>query len=134
MSSDTTATFIGVRVQGGLLPADLLAKLVTGVDVAGLSSKDFHLAAGESVRDAANRVWAYLRGAWAGYRDALAALPDVDTATSLTRERFTLVLLDQLGFGRVPTTGKGGITVGQHSFPVSHRWGRFRFTCSVAFH
>ncbi|MGV0741018.1 Eco57I restriction-modification methylase domain-containing protein [Mycolicibacterium sp. XJ870] len=123
MSSDATATFIGVRVQGGLLPADLLAKLVTGADVPGLSSKDFHLAAGESVRDAANRVWAYLRGAWAGYRDALAALPEGDPATSLTRERFTLVLLDQLGYGRVPTTGKGGITVGQHSFPVSHHWG-----------
>ncbi|BBZ55243.1 Eco57I restriction-modification methylase domain-containing protein [Mycolicibacterium phocaicum] len=123
MSSEATATFIGVRVQGGLLPADLLAKLVAGVDVPGLSSKDFHLATGESVRDAANRVWAYLRGAWTGYRDALAALPEDDTATSLTRERFTLVLLDQLGYGRVPTTGKGGITVGQHSFPVSHRWG-----------
>jgi hypothetical protein len=123
MSSEATATFIGVRVQGGLLPADLLAKLVAGVDVPGLSSKDFHLAAGESVRDAANRVWAYLRGAWIGYRDALAALPEDDTATSLTRERFTLVLLDQLGYGRVPTTGKGGITVGQHSFPVSHHWG-----------
>lgn len=123
MSSNATATFIGVRVQGGLLPADLLAKLVAGVDVPGLSSKDFHLAAGESVRDAANRVWAYLRGAWTGYRDALAALPEADPATSLTRERFTLVLLDQLGYGRVPTTGKGGITVGQHSFPVSHHWG-----------
>lgn len=123
MSSDATATFIGVRVLGGLLPADLLAKLVTGADLPGLSSKDFHLAAGESVRDAANRVWAYLRGAWTGYRDALAALPENDTATSLTRERFTLVLLSQLGYGRVPTTGKGGITAGQHSFPVSHQWG-----------
>lgn len=123
MSSDVTATFVGVRIQGGLLPADLLAKLVTGTDLPGLSSKEFHLAAGETVRDAANRVWAYLRGAWTGYRDALAALPDSDAATSLTRERFTLVLLDQLGYGRVPTTGKGGITVGEHSFPVSHHWG-----------
>ncbi|UHJ57114.1 N-6 DNA methylase [Mycolicibacterium fortuitum] len=124
MNRDTnTTTFIGVRIQGGLLPADLLAKLVTGTDLPGLSSQDFHLAAGESVRDAANRVWAYLRGAWTGYRDALAGLPDTDAATSLTRERFSLVLLDQLGYGRVPTTGKGGITLGKHSFPVSHHWG-----------
>ena len=43
--------------------------------------------------------------------------------TSLTRERFLLVLLDQLGYGRVPTTGRGGITVDGQSFPVSHLWG-----------
>lgn len=124
MSSDgATATFVGVRIQGGLLPADLLARLATGRDVDGLASKDYHLAAGESVRDAANRVWAYLRGVWAGYRDAMAALPESDAATTLTRERFTLVLLDQLGYGRVPTTGKGGMRVDGQPFPVSHLWG-----------
>lgn len=123
MSGDLTpTTFVGVRVVGGLLPADLLAKLVAG-QADGLSSKDFHLAAGETVRDAANRVWAYLRGAWATYRAALDALPDHDAATGLTRERFALVLLDQLGYGRVPPTGKGGLHVGDRSFPVSHLWG-----------
>ncbi|MGE0219268.1 Eco57I restriction-modification methylase domain-containing protein [Mycolicibacterium sp.] len=123
MSTDATASFVGVRIQGGLLPADLLAKLATGTDLPGLASSDFHLPAGESVREAANRVWAYLRGAWTTYRQALDGLPDSDTATSLTRERFLLVLLDQLGYGRVPTTGKGGVTVGEHSHPVSHLWG-----------
>jgi hypothetical protein len=113
---------VGVRVQGGLLPADLLSRLVTGTGLTGLSSKDFHLAAGETVRDAANRVWAYLRGAWTTYRQALAGLPETDAATALTRERFALVLLDQLGYGRVPTTGKGGLQVGERSFPVSHAW------------
>ncbi|WP_059015769.1 N-6 DNA methylase [Mycobacterium sp. M26] len=124
MSADTSSlNFVGVRVVGGLLPADLLAKLVAGQVQDGLSSKDFHLAAGESVRDAANRVWAYLRGAWTTYRQALAALPDADAATGLTRERFTLVLLDQLGYGRVHPTGKGGLQIGDRSFPVSHLWG-----------
>jgi hypothetical protein len=121
MSSGASA-FVGVRIQGGLLPADLLAPLASRVDVAGMRSTDYHLAAGESVSDAANRVWAYLRGAWSAYREALAALSDTDPATALTRERFSMVLLDQLGYGRVPTTGRGGITVGEHSFPISHLW------------
>ncbi|OBI45203.1 Eco57I restriction-modification methylase domain-containing protein [Mycobacterium colombiense] len=116
-------SLVGVRIQGGLLPADLVSRIATGADVAGLRSDDFHLPAGESVRDAANRVWAYLRGAWTTYRQALGKLPDNDPATSLTRERFTLVLLEQLGYGRVPTTGKGGITVADQNFPVSHEWG-----------
>ncbi|MBU3751374.1 MAG: SAM-dependent DNA methyltransferase, partial [Mycobacterium sp.] len=124
MSTDPTATsFVGVRVQGGLLPADLLAKLMSGQVSDGLSSKDFHLAAGETVREAANRVWAYLRGAWTSYRQLLAAQPESDAGTGLTRDRFLLLLLDQLGYGRVPTTPKGGIHVGERSFPVSHLWG-----------
>ena len=123
MSADTTTShFVGVRAVGGLLPADLLAKVVSG-QADGLSSKDFHLAAGETVRDAANRVWAYLRGAWASYRTALDALPKNDAATGLTRERFALVLLDQLGYGRVHPTPKGGLQVGERSFPISHLWG-----------
>ncbi|WP_255027142.1 N-6 DNA methylase [Rhodococcus sp. GA1] len=118
------ASFVGVRIQGGLLPADLPSQLATGNDPSGvtLSPKDYHLAAGETVRDAANRVWAYLRGAWTGYRDALAQLPHDASTTGLTRERFLLVLFDQLGYGRVPTTGRGGITVDGQPFPVSHVW------------
>lgn len=121
--SVSASTFVGVRIQGGLLPADLLGRLAARTGVDGLTSNDYHLAAGESVSDAANRIWAYLRGAWTTYREALAALPDSDAATAVTRERFLLVLLDQLGYGRVPTTGKGGITVGEHAFPISHHWG-----------
>ncbi|RRQ27381.1 SAM-dependent DNA methyltransferase [Rhodococcus sp. Eu-32] len=118
-------SFVGVRIQGGLLPADLPSQLASGLDPSGntLSPKDYHLATGETVRDAANRVWAYLRGVWTGYRDALAQLPADAPTTALTRERFLLVLLDQLGYGRVPTTGKGGIEVERHPFPVSHLWG-----------
>lgn len=118
-------SFVGIRIQGGLLPADLPSQLASGLDPQGetLSPKDYHLAAGETVRDAANRVWAYLLGAWTGYRDALAQTPESAPTTSLTRERFLLILLDQLGYGRVSTTGKGGLHVDGRSFPVSHAWG-----------
>jgi hypothetical protein len=117
--------FVGLRITGGLLPADLPSQLSVGHDPSGkvLSPKDYHLVTGETVRDAANRVWAYLRGAWTAYREALDQLPAGAPTTSLTRERFLLVLLDQLGYGRVPTTGRGGITVDGQSFPVSHLWG-----------
>ena len=75
------------------------------------------------MREAANRVWAYLRSAWVGYRDALERLPESDRATSLTRDRWLQILLDQLGYGRVPPTPAGGIAVDGKSFPVSHLWG-----------
>ena len=48
-------SFVGVRVQGGLLPAELLSRIAAGA-VSGQASADYHLAAGETVREAANRA------------------------------------------------------------------------------
>ncbi|MCF8608901.1 N-6 DNA methylase [Gordonia sp. HY285] len=118
-------SYVGVRIQGGLLPADLPSQLAAGHDPLGkaLEPRDYHLAAGETVRDAANRAWAYLCGVWTGYRDALSQLPEGAPTTGLTRERFLLILLKQLDFGQVPASGKGGIAVDGRNFPVSHEWG-----------
>lgn len=117
-------SYVGVRIQGGLLPGSLLPRLVgskaAGID--GLSGGDYGLAHGETVREAANRVWAYLTTVWSGYRTALADLPDSDRATTLTRDRWLQILLDQLGYGRVPLTGAGGIEADGKNFPVSHLW------------
>ncbi|WP_278314782.1 Eco57I restriction-modification methylase domain-containing protein [Lolliginicoccus levis] len=118
-------TFVGVRIVGGLLPADVLARLGVARDMDGMSPADYHLAGGETVRDAANRVWAYLRGAWRTFQDGLEKLPEDDPATRLTREKFLLPLLDQLGYGRVPTTAAGGLRPDddtEHRFPISHLW------------
>lgn len=117
-------SYVGVRIQGGLVPGSLLPRLaggkVAGID--GLTGADYGLAQGETVREAANRVWAYLTTVWSGYRTALADLPESDRATSLTRDRWLQILLDQLGYGRVPLTGAGGIEVDGKSFPASHMW------------
>lgn len=117
-------TYVGVRVQGGLLPEELVSRLASGNtdQLQGLSSADYGLAAGESVREAANRVWAYLRSAWTGYRRSLDALAEGDRATTLTRDRWLQILLEQLGYGRVPTASAGGLTAEGKSFPISHVW------------
>lgn len=115
--------YVGVRIEGGLLPSSLLARLVDakGAALDGMTSADYGLAHGETVREAANRVWAYLRTVWAGYRSALVELPKSERATTLTRERWLMILLDQLGFGRLPA-GRG-IEVDGKRFPASHAWG-----------
>jgi len=62
-----------VRVAGGLLPADVVAGVLSG-KVDGLSSGDFHLA-GEAPREAAARVWAHLLGVYRRFRDDLVLQP-----------------------------------------------------------
>lgn len=114
-------SFVGVRVAGGLLPAELLSRIAAG-GLAGQASGDYHLAPGETVREAANRAWAYLTGVWATYRQAAEKLPESDRGTTLTRERWLLILLRELGYGRVPTTPAGGLTADGKQLPISHVW------------
>jgi hypothetical protein len=106
---------------GGVLPPDLIAAVLTGSDLPGLNPQnDYHLELGVTTREAANRAWAVLRGAWAAYQDALASRPPGDPSTGLTRERWLLVLLRELGFGRVPTTPARGLSADGRAWPVSH--------------
>lgn len=114
-------SFMGVRVAGGLLPAELLSRIAAGA-LAGQTSADYHLAPGETIREAANRAWAYLTGVWATYRQAAEKLPEGDRGTTLTRERWLLILLRELGYGRVPTTPTGGLSAGTKAVPISHVW------------
>ncbi len=120
--SDEGVGLTTIRVVGGLLPTDLLARVAAGTELPGLRADDYRLELGVSPREAANRAWAVLTAAWRGYQDAVERLPaDEQRATGLTRDKWLLVLLRELGFGRVPVTGPGGITTNDaRSFPVSH--------------
>jgi hypothetical protein len=115
----TAESLLTVRTVGGLLPTDLLDRVAAGRDLPGLSTADYRLPAGTSPREAANRAWTESLGAWQMFRTALAALPEGDRATTLTRERWLGVLLHQLGFELRPTPA-GGIAADDRAFPVSH--------------
>ena len=116
-----SSTFTSMRIIGALLPSDVLSAVVDGT-AAGLSSSDFHLG-GERPREAAARTWTYLTGVYRRFRDDLARLPEGDPAVGVTRERWLTLLLSALDYGRVASTGPGGITIGDRQFPVSHLWG-----------
>lgn len=116
--------FTTVRVVGGLIPTDVLSRILAGdKDLGGLASADYHLASGESAREAANRAWPYLLGAWQNYKQALAKLPEGDPAVGLTREKWLTLLFKELDFGRLQPTPAGGIVIDDKAFPVSHVWG-----------
>ena len=58
------ASFTALHSIGGALPPDLIASVVAGGDLPGLNGTDYHLEIGLSPREAANRAWTVLRGAW----------------------------------------------------------------------
>ena len=111
-----------VRTEGGLLPADLLAKIAASDrDVPGLADADYGLAAGERAREAITRSWNRLVGAWAAL-EAVRVDAEADAAlTGATRERFLLPLFDELGFGRLAVARP--VEIEGTSYPISHGWG-----------
>ena len=116
--SDLTA----ITTQGGLLPAELLARLAQQPDaLSGTGSDDYHLPTGRRLRDAINRSWTDLQGAWAAYQTELAHLPVGDRATTVTRERWLLPLFAELGYGRLPHATDYAIN--GRTYPISHGWG-----------
>ncbi len=116
-----------VRSVGSLLPPDILAA-VTAADLPGLRPADYGLADGETIREAANRSWDRLRGAWQAFRrlvpPAVPGEPVVGAHTETTRNRWLRVLFEELGYGRLPAVPSGGLTVDGESYPVSHLWQR----------
>ncbi len=112
-----------VRVVGGLIPPGLFAKIQTR-DVRApesLTASSYHLSGRETIPDAANRSWTYLRGAWQDWRAFVAAQPLGTPGTGPARERWLLVLMRELGYGQLPAL-RGGINVDGVEYPVSHEW------------
>jgi hypothetical protein len=120
-ATNVTATWTSIRISGGLLPGAVLSGAVAGA-LDGLSSNAYHLG-GENPRAAAARVWTHLLGVYRRFRDDLTKLADDNPAVALTRERWLTQLFTELGYGRLPSTGPGGIDSGDQQYPISHQWG-----------
>lgn len=110
-----------IKVVGGVLPAALMKRMQANElsDPASMSAHSYHLVGNEQPRDAAARAWSYLRGGWVAWRRGDAA----DTSgpgTGLARDRWLLVLLDELGYGRLPAAPS--TVIDGTEYPISHRW------------
>ena len=119
-ATTTTQITASIRVVGGLLPADMITRIMTGKDVSASTPADYHVVGVRSVKDAAERHWGYLKGAWRVLRDAIGYGSD---PRGLATENWLLPLFDEHGYGRLARL-HAGITAddGAKVFPVSHAW------------
>jgi len=121
MSTKGRALGLSIRTEGGLLPADLLARIAANdPQVPGLTLAAYHLDAGLRFGEAITRSWNRLIGAWAAFQAERAALPAGDPGTTVTRERWLLPLFDELGYGRLQRAT--AIEITGKSYAVSHAW------------
>jgi len=124
MQTVSRIQFTTVKTEGAILPADLLHRVADGHELDGLAPTDYHLSPNERLNEAVNRAWNRCLGVWQGFDDQRIRLPSTDSGTTLTRERWLLILFQELGYGRLPY--QGSLSIGPDGdaprYPISHRW------------
>jgi hypothetical protein len=117
----SASLFQTARTEGGLLPADLLQRIVDNdPTLDGLKPSDYHLAGGERLNEAITRSWSRLLGAWRSFDEARSELAPEDRGGRLTRERWLHVVFDELGYGRL--VQEPAIEIEGKSYAVFSQW------------
>ena len=122
-----TQDFQTIRSEGGLLPQDLLRRVLDPHSgLPGTTAEDYHLAPGERLNEVITQSWNRLRKHWDEFRQVAANLPAGAAGTGLTNDKWSLPLLRELGFGFLPVTA--GPELDGRTFPIR------RFTGPVPIH
>ncbi len=122
MSRRSRDSFITIRSEGAILPADLLQRIVDGGPrLDGLTPASYHLVEGERITEAINRSWSRLLGLWTSFRGFITKVSPADAATGVTRDRWLLPLFQELGYGRLQTAK--AVELNGKSYALSHAWG-----------
>lgn len=117
----SAASFI--RSEGGLLPADLLARIRARDErLPGLKPEHFGLVSGETLNEAASRSWARLTGLWRRFAQKLATRAEEDGFEAATLDLWLRPLFQELGYPH-PLERARAETLGRDTFAISHRSG-----------
>jgi hypothetical protein len=120
------SAFRAVRTVGTALPPEAIPR-ASELRMPGQTATEYDLPPGMAVNGAVARAWEAMLAAHHQWHAALSRLPEHDAATKLTREKWLLPLLYELGWGRLEVIS-GGLAVdpglGESEaprFPISHR-------------
>ena len=117
-----TTDFQTIRSEGGLLPPDLLRRVIDPkAKLDGTRPEDYGLPQGERINEVITQSWIRLRKHWAEFRTAAANLPENEPGTGLTNDKWSLPLLRELGFGLLPTSA--GPEVGGRTYAINRFFG-----------
>jgi len=120
MRTRQRSTFLTAMSEGALLPIDVLQRIAQcESSLGGMSAEDYHCD-GEKLNEVINDAWLRVLRAWKTFQTARARLPENDTGTTITRERWLLALFAELGYGRL--FGTKPLEVEGKSYPISHGW------------
>ncbi len=117
-----TDEFETIRSEGGLLPPDLLRRVLDPkATLVGTRPEDYGLPQGERLNEVITQSWNRLRKHWAEFRSAAGSLPKGEAGTGLTNDKWSLPLLRELGFGLLPSSA--GPEIDGRTYAISRFFG-----------
>ncbi|MDR0959642.1 MAG: N-6 DNA methylase [Propionibacteriaceae bacterium] len=117
-----------ISIEGRIAPTGLLTHLRDGTlgPADSHAPSAYHLGGRQTINDAVSRAWTWLLGSYQSWQEAQVKDPNGfhSTSPTLTRDRWLLPLLQELGFGRLSPSG--GIDLAREGtpdhYPVSYQW------------
>ncbi|MEH1950327.1 MAG: N-6 DNA methylase [Nostoc sp.] len=111
-------TLTAIQIEGNLLAPDMTAQMLEG-RIKGQSPEDFGFNKTDKLADEIATAWGDAKAYWAAFQRALARLDENNSATTITRELWTVPLLQSLGYEPV-YTATAEVVEGQ-TYAISHR-------------
>ena len=117
-----TDNFQTIRSEGGLLPPDLLRRVLHPKEkLEGTRPEDYGLPQGERLNEVITQSWNRLRKHWVEFRSVAEELPKDEPGTGLTNDKWSLPVLRELGFGLLPTGA--GPQINGRSYAINRFFG-----------
>jgi hypothetical protein len=121
MRTRSQERFVSIKVEGAVLPADLLRRIAAGDrTLDGMEPAHYHLAPGERINEAVSRAWNRLMGLWQSFKDKKAELGPEESGRGMTREQWLLPLFQELGYGRLQRSQP--FVMEEKEYRISHVW------------
>ncbi len=111
-------TLTALQIEGNLLAPDMTAQMLEG-RIKGQLPEDFGFNKTDKLADEIATAWGDAKAYWAAFQRALARLDENNSATTITRELWTVPLLQSLGYEPV-YTATAEVVEGQ-TYAISHR-------------
>ena len=118
MSGRDTARDGIFRLEGGLLPADLLNQL-DALQLPGQKPADYRIPKGLQLRDEIGRYWRIGQALWSGFEGQMAR-KDRGDQSQLAQQCVTDLLVQVFGFDSLEECGQPQI-LGEREFPITHQ-------------
>jgi hypothetical protein len=112
-----STTIFPYQFQGNLFTSDITQDLVAD-DFKGQLPQDFNPTEKDKLADEISLAWGIARAHWAAFQQALDRLSAEDAATTITRNKWAVPLLQCLGYEPVLTNAE---EVDGQSYAISHR-------------
>jgi hypothetical protein len=113
--------YMAIHSEGGLIPSDILDQIAQE-GLPGQKATDFGLEKGRRLSEEISRAWSDAQDYWHIFDRRSADLPEGETGTTLTRERWVTRLFNDL-LGYALTFQTAGAVVDGRTYPISHRAG-----------